>query len=122
MDTIIYLLVLGAVYLVVYVVKSLSSTAGSEGRKVFTESFPTIEILETEKSERVPRSVVTPPEYSFKEPLPQKSSERAKPAAAQAAEKSAAACGKGERLVRLNNKSEAKRAFLYSEIFNRKFD
>ena len=122
MDAIISLFAFGAVFLVAYVVKSLSSTAGSDGRKVFTESFPTIEILETEENGRVPRSAVVAPSRSFSEPQPQKAPERVKPVAVPVAEKKTTEHGRGERLVKLNSKSEAKRAFLYSEVFNKKFD
>lgn len=122
MGSIVSLLVLGAIYSIVYVVKSLG---GKDGGQVFGESFPTVEVLEPEhdtdavtqvpptvapvrnvekqrhlknSASRMPRSIVPPvAEYKSEEPV------------------------KKERLARLSSKSEAKRAFLYSEIFNRKY-
>lgn len=121
MVSLVSILVIGAIYAVVYVVKSLRATPGDDGGRVFGESFPTIEVLENGQ------------EYVY--PVP--------PAAHQAAEdhvknKSAShTAGRGdayaapekkgegldgrERLVKLSSKSEAKRAFLYSEIFTRKY-
>ena len=43
MGSIVSILVVGAIYLVVYVVKSLGTAPGNDGGKPFGESFPTIE-------------------------------------------------------------------------------
>lgn len=124
METIISLLVLGAVYLISYVMKSLSASQGEEGGKpVFGEGFPTIEVLKPESpaspvaSDTVATPIrrvepaVTPKRVST--PLPQ----------AENANKNLKNenCTKKERLVALKSKSDAKRAFIYSEIFDRKY-
>lgn len=124
METIISLLVLGAVYLISYVMKSLSASQGEEGGKpVFGEGFPTIEVLKPESSASpvAPDAVATPirrvePAVTPKRvstPLPQ----------AENANKNLKNenCTKKERLVALKSKSDAKRAFIYSEIFDRKY-
>ena len=124
METIISLLVLGAVYLISYVMKSLSASQGEEGGKpVFGEGFPTIEVLKPESpaSPVAPDAVATPirrvePAVTPKRvstPLPQ----------AENANKNLKNenCTKKERLVALKSKSDAKRAFIYSEIFDRKY-
>ena len=152
METIVSLLVLGAIYLVSYVMKSLSASPGEEGGKsIFGEGFPTIEVLEPEQEYEheqeplpvpepkpepmfepqprieVPRPTVVPKAYSAPTPRAEYVpaiertttvlSQTSVPAQAMETEKPA----RRERLVALNSKSEAKRAFIYSEIFNRKY-
>ena len=130
------LLVLGAIYSIVYVVKNLGSSTG-EGKQVFGESFPEVEVLEPAP---VPEFVAPAPEKTSKKrssrakqkrvwngsasgTVPQPQPRPVQPVAAEmpVPEKSEGEAAAKERLVRLHGKSEAKRAFIYSEIFNRKY-
>ena len=123
METVISLLVLGAIYLVMYVMRSLSTTQGEDGGKpIFGEGFPTIEVLQPETGEKSGTPVATNPAQGVvtarktgvaaARPLqidpPVHNDNKNEPV-------------KRGRLVSLNNKSDAKRAFIYSEIFNRKY-
>lgn len=125
MSSIVSILIFGAVYLVVYVVKSLGATPGNDGGKPFGESFPSIEILEPERSEPVPAPTptVVAPKRPAREPGPQRHSVQkpARVAAPSEPEKESPEPVRRERLVKFGSKSDAKRAFLYSEIFNRKY-
>ena len=124
MGSLVSLLVLGAIYAVVYVVKNLAPSGGKDA-KVFGEEFPEVEVLE--------------PQPEFVAPMPGKSAEKRSSKTRQKRDGASKPVsqpqpvhpveeGKDDkkpasegRLVRLNNKSEAKRAFIYSEIFNRKY-
>ncbi len=136
MGSIVSLLVLGAIYSIVYVVKNLGSSTG-EGKRVFGESFPEVEVLEPAP---VPEFVAPAPEKTSKKrssrakqkrvwngsasgTVPQPQPRPVQPVAAEipVPEKSEGGAAAKERLVRLHGKSEAKRAFIYSEIFNRKY-
>ena len=138
MGSLVSLLVLGAIYSIVYVVKNLSSSR-SEGKRVFGESFPEVEVLEPVPA---PEFVAPAPEKTSKKrasrakqkrpwsggtsesiPQPQPDTRPVRPVAAdkRVPEKNEEEVVVEERLVRLGSKSEAKRAFLYSEIFNRKY-
>ena len=107
-------------------------------RKPFGESFPSIEILEPERVDPVPAPLqtVVAPKSPVRKPEPQRQSvhssvqvvapsvsENKSPNPGLTNKESSflPATGKKERLVKLGSKSEAKRAFLYSEIFNRKY-
>ena len=136
MGSIVSLLVFGAIYAVVYVVKNLGSSTG-DGKQVFGESFPEVEVLEPAP---VPEFVAPAPEKTSKKrssrakqkrvwngsasgTVPQPQPRPVQPVAAEipVPEKSEGEAAAKERLVRLHGKSEAKRAFIYSEIFNRKY-
>lgn len=127
MGSLISLLVFGAIYSIVYVVKRLSPPQDG-GKQVFGEAFPEIEMPEPQpeyvapareaaherhpsKPERKPRGASQP------QPQP------VRPVAAEEAafDKNEEKQATGERFVRLGNKSEAKKAFIYSEIFKRKY-
>ena len=120
MESMLSLLLIGAIYSVVYVVKSLRTPADKGGAPVFGESFPTIEVLGPELPEA---TAVQQHPVVERHAAPAKPRTRANEpslrvvAPAVQEEKQ----GKRERLVKIGNKSEAKRAFLYSEIFNRKY-
>lgn len=127
MELILSLLLLGAVFLMTYVVKAISVSKGENGGKpVLGEGFPTIDILqpETETQTTVP-CVPGSPKMTAQDVLAAKRidsitnrlSQIATPVQAVKKEETA----KRERLVVLNSKSDAKRAFIYSEIFNRKY-
>lgn len=136
MGSLVSLLLFGAIYAVVYVVKNLGSSTG-DGKQVFGESFPEVEVLEPAP---VPEFVAPAPEKTSKKrssrakqkrvwngsasgTVPQPQPRPVQPVAAEipVPEKSEGEAAAKERLVRLHGKSEAKRAFIYSEIFNRKY-
>ena len=119
MESILSLLLIGAIYSVVYVVKSLRTPADKSGAPVFGEAFPTIEVLEPERTD-APAPQPAKAEYRPVTAMPRKKSD-GMPLHAVAPAIAEEKPEKRERLVRIGNKSEAKRAFLYSEIFNRKY-
>ena len=136
MGSLVSLLVFGAIYAVVYVVKNLAPSGGKDA-KVFGEEFPEVEVLEPAP---VPEFVAPAPEKTSKKrssrakqkrvwngsasgTVPKPQPRPVQPVAAEipVPEKSEGEAAAKERLVRLHGKSEAKRAFIYSEIFNRKY-
>ena len=122
MGSIISLILIGALYSIVYVVKNLRTNPGKQGG-AFSESFPTIEILEPEQADVPVAPRAEKREHSSAMPKQHKSRvEYSRQAAVPSTdEKRDIEAKTQERLVKLNNKSDAKRAFLYSEIFNRKY-
>lgn len=127
MGSLISLLVLGAIYTVVYVVKRLSPTQDG-GEQVFGEAFPEIEMPEPQPEYVAPAREAAPERHPSKperkprgasQPQPQP----VRPVAAddEAFDKNEEKQATGERFVHLGNKSEAKKAFIYSEIFKRKY-
>lgn len=125
MVSLVSILVIGAIYAVVYVVKSLRATPGDDGGRVFGESFPTIEVLENGQEYVYPVSPATqanPHQVAggtAKDKCAVHTAGRG--GAYDAPEKKGEGPDGQERLVKLSSKSEAKRAFLYSEIFARKY-
>ena len=137
MGSLVSLLLLGAIYSIVYVVKTLRTTPEKDGGQLFGESFPTIEVLEPEQE----RESLFPVEPPVAEPAASPAATAATPKVrarhrgasvgrpsnsvqAMAQEKKDTGLESVPRhgaAVKLNSKSEAKRAFLYSEIFNRKY-
>ena len=131
MGSLVSLLLFGAIYAVVYVVKNLAPSGGKDA-KVFGEEFPEVEVLEPQPEFVAPKPEKTTGKRSSgtrqkrggaSKPVPQPQPQPQRPV-----EKKTAAHGQDDekpaaesRLGRLNNKSEAKRAFIYSEIFNRKY-
>ena len=106
-----------AIYLLIYIARNFAS-APKEFEQGFGENFPTVEILEPvleEPAKDIPAVVQRAPAKVAvqKRPDVDRSPQTRSPEVPVSAKK--------ERLVRLNSKSEAKRAFLYSEIFNRKY-
>ena len=125
MGSLVSLLVLGAIYSIVYVVKKLAPPMDG-GKQVFGEAFPEIEIPEPQPEYVAPARAAAPeghPSKPERKPRGASQPHPVRPVAAEEAafdkneEKQAA----GERFVRLGNKSEAKKAFIYSEIFKRKY-
>ena len=127
MGSLVSLLVLGAIYTVVYVVKRLSPPQDG-GKQVFGEVFPEIEMPEPQPEYVAPAREAAPEGRSSKperkprgasQPQPQP----VRPVAAEetAFDKNEEKQATGERFVRMGNKSEAKKAFIYSEIFKRKY-
>ena len=126
MKEIIPILVFAVIYFVMYVLRNLSpSNKESAGEtQTFGDSFPDVEILEPDRDVAV--HVAAPPKNRRKV-SPDVASNATTTAAPK--DKAAAAVAKEPvtpkeshtRAVPLSTKSEAKRAFLYSEIFNRKY-
>lgn len=121
METIISLVVVGVIYSAIYVVKRLISKSVDAAAPVMGESFPHIEVLETEergpgkassKSEADRRKI---PEYGEKESRTAHENRSTSDSSLSADDKP-----KGKRFS-ISDKSEAKRAFIYAEIFNRKY-
>lgn len=127
MGSLVSLLVLGAIYSIVYVVKKLSPPQDG-GKQVFGEAFPEIEMPEPQPEYVAPARAAAPERHPSKperkprgasQPQPQP----VRPVAAddEAFDKNDGKQTAGKPLVRLDNKSEAKKAFIYSEIFKRKY-
>lgn len=122
METIISLLVVGVIYSAIYVVKRLiSKSVDAAGAPVMGEPFPHIEVLETEergpgesplKREAGRRKT---PEFGEKESRTAHENRSTSDSSSSADDKP-----KGKRFS-ISDKSEAKRAFIYAEIFNRKY-
>lgn len=118
METIISIVVLVAIYSVVFVVKSLASKSADVKGTPFTgEVFPTIDILKPDshaghepimKENIVDHKRVSAKSRTSKEVTVEKPNENA---AQQVSRKG----------ISLKFKSEAKRAFIYTEILNRKY-
>ena len=134
MGSLISLLLLGAIYSIVYVVKTLRTTPEKDGGQLFGESFPTIEVLEPEQEKESVFPVEPPvaepaasPAATPKVKAPHRGASSRRPSNSvqtMAQEKKDTGLESVPRhgaAVKLNSKSEAKRAFLYSEIFNRKY-
>lgn len=121
MGTIISLVIFGAVYCFIYIAKNFSSVPKEEGM-AYGENFPTVEILEPAEvlaGEEPVKEVPTVVQPAPAKETVQKRPDVGRPSQTRSPEVQVPA--KKERLVRLDSKSEAKRAFLYSEIFNRKY-
>lgn len=129
MGSLVSLLVLGAIYTVVYVVKRLTPPQDG-GKQVFGEAFPEIEMPEPQPEYVAPAREAAPERHPSKperkprgasQPQPQPQPVRPVAAEETAFDKNEEKQATGERFVRLGNKSEAKKAFIYSEIFKRKY-
>ena len=125
MGSLISLLVLGAIYSIVYVVKRLSPPQDGE-KQVFGEAFPEIEMPEPQPEYVVLAREVAPeghPSKPERKPRGASQPQPVRPVAAgdEAFDKNDGKQTAGKPLVHLGNKSEAKKAFIYSEIFKRKY-
>lgn len=129
MGSLVSLLVLGAIYSIVYVVKKLAPPMDGE-KQVFGEAFPEIEMPEPQPEYVAPAREAAPEGHPSKperkprgasQPQPQPQPVRPVAAEETAFDKNEEKQATGERFVRLGNKSEAKKAFIYSEIFKRKY-
>jgi hypothetical protein len=121
MGTIISLVIFGAVYCFIYIAKNFSPAPKEEGM-TFGENFPTVEILEPAEEPAGEEPVKEMP--TVVQPAPAKVAVQKRPdvdRSPQTRSPEVPVSAKKERLIRLDSKSEAKRAFLYSEIFNRKY-
>lgn len=121
MGTIISLVIFGAVYCFIYIAKNFSPAPKEEGM-TFGENFPTVEFLEPAEEPAGEEPVKDIP--GVVQPAPAKVAVQKRPDVGRSPQTGlpeAPVPEKKQRRVRLNGKSEAKRAFLYSEIFNRKY-
>lgn len=127
MENIVAILVLGGILLLRYVARSLSVGKSNEKGPVLGDEFPTIEVLHP--GETIIVDKVEPVRYApaakalpkSKAQLAESAGRRPNPTVAPQPEKPEEKKEKQGKLVVLNSKSDAKRAFLYSEIFNRKY-
>ena len=128
-EKIVVILAIGGVLLLKYVVRSLSVGKPNENGPVLGDAFPTIEVMQPEE----PVTVNRPEQMRSAMPSTAKVVSKSKsqlignvgrPSNPTAVPQSASSDEKKEKhgkLVALNSKSETKRAFIYSEIFNRKY-
>lgn len=113
METVLSLVVIGVIYSVVFVVKSLlAKNPGVDAKPVMTEVFPEIKACEMPflQEDMQPRK---------KEKKAIRTVSKEKPH--EVVEEPVVEEKKEHRRISLGGKSEAKRAFIYSEIFNRKY-
>lgn len=127
MGLLVSMLVFVVIYTIVYVVKKLAPPMDGE-QQVFGEAFPEIEMPEPQPEYVAPARDAAPEGHPSKperkprgayQPQPQP----VRPVAAEEAafDKNEEKQATGKPLVHLGNKSEAKKAFIYSEIFKRKY-
>ena len=127
MEEIVTILVVGGFLLLKYVVRSLSVGKSNEKGPVLGDEFPAIEILQPGETVAVDNFGPTRPAPAAKAVPKSKAQSvesagrRSTPTVAPQSAKPEEKKEKHGKLVTLNSKSEAKRAFLYSEIFNRKY-
>ena len=123
MGSIVSILVFSAIYLVIYVAKNLISSPGDASKNVMGESFPSIEPLEQEDVPFSEQPVITAHVFDDEKPQKKQSQKPSPyiPEKKQVEQPADEPKEHKERLVKLQSKSDAKRAFLYSEIFNRKY-
>lgn len=113
MEAVLSILVLAVIYSVVFVVKSLTSkNPGVEAKPLMGEVFPEIKIYgeplqQREDVPQTPVKKIVKTEVASRQPAPTVTT--------PAVEK------KGHGKFAIKGKSEAKKAFVYSEIFNRKY-
>ena len=112
METVLSLVAIGIIYSVVFLVKSLWAKNPGVEAKPLSEVFPEIKMYEQHAG-------------ADEIPVPQKEKVNVKPVRMskpieKPVEKKVDEVVKHKRFS-ISNKSEAKRAFIYSEIFNRKY-
>jgi hypothetical protein len=118
MEAVLFIVVAAFLYSMLHVVKSLASKdAGVDAKPVAGEVFPTIEVFNEEPE------VVAP---SIPEPPKRKNGLRPSAATPPPVDGGDEKPGHAEqsvngKLARLSERSEAKTAFIYSELFNRKY-
>ena len=119
MEGLFFILIAAFVYSVYSVVKSFTSDdAGVDVKPITGEVFPTIDVFNTVVEEPVVRES----NQSKHKPVARKRIDTDRPrTVVQQKEQPQEEKAAGERLARFSNRSDAKRAFIYSEIFNRKY-
>lgn len=125
MESIISLVIFGMIYAVVYMIKAALS--GNEG----VEVKPLTEEYSTEPDEYGPEFEQTPQQVIYVEPEPKpkkRMPKRTVPSKKEPVRKTSGAPVQQEaeketqkERITIKSGSEAKRAFIYSEIFNRKY-
>lgn len=133
MESLISLVVLGVVYSVIYVVKSMLSRSEDVVASPMTgEAFPQVDVLEPSDDagqsyvyEEPKQSATTQPapvQAKKKEFIPHKHPVNVQRATPDLPPVPTVMSGnRKENRFNLSGKSEARRAFIYSEIFNRKY-
>lgn len=119
MEGLFFIVIAAFVYSVYSVVKSFTSDdAGVDVKPITGEVFPTIDVFNTVVEEPVVREN----NRAKHKPVARKRIDTDRPrTVVQQKEQPQEEKAAGERLARFSNKSDAKRAFIYSEIFNRKY-
>ena len=90
-----------AIAIVQQITKAKKETATPSPHEVLTDMFPTIEEIEGEGQTVSPRPVKSKPQPAYKKNKDKLSDENTR--------------------IKLSTREEARRAFIYSEIFNRKY-
>lgn len=125
MESVISLVIFGVVYAAIYVIKAaFAGNDDVEAKPIVEDSFPEVEELRPEYDEPQGQVVFVEPEPKPKKRMPKRTVPGKKEAVRttdggpvlQETEK----LTKKERIA-IKGSSEAKRAFIYSEIFNRKY-
>ena len=119
MESVLGVVVLIIIYAVVFVVKSLTSKdAGVEAKPIDGEAFPKFPALELPEMDEISEPEVKH-KRSDRSPAKNHSAMQIiRERANTVTEQPVSSAGKG---VRIKTRSEAKRAFIHSEIFNRKY-
>lgn len=123
MDSIISLVIFAGIYAIVYVIKAaLAGKAGVEVEPVTDEEYSGEEYQPVEYEEPVPyvEPVAKPKKVTKSKPKKNVLNEGVRTTTAVPAQHEAPVKEKKER-ISLKDTSEAKRAFIYSEVFNRKY-
>lgn len=92
--------------------KNKKKSTTTSPQEVLEDMFPNIEVLEEEKVKPQPQQSV-----SFPKKTSVRKQEKAQPHSPEQQKETP----KQGKKINLNHKTEAKRAFIYSEIFNRKY-
>ena len=107
-------MVIIAIAIVQQITKAKKETGTPSPREVLTDMFPTIEETEEEEQTISPRPIKRAPR-----PIRKK---KEKPLSAPIANENTRHTPSDEKKrIALNTREEARRAFIYSEIFNRKY-
>lgn len=123
MESIVSIVVLIAVYSLIAIVKViLSKDGGVEAKPVMGEAFPEIECLEPEELPGEPRIVKDTGKKSKVRDFAKLSDNRSISFESDAeAPEPVSSEKRNSGKVIMKSKSDAKRAFIYSEVFNRKY-
>lgn len=112
MEIVLSLVVFVGVYSLIFVVKSMFSRPDVKAKPIMGEAFPTVELFEMQQPQEPPAP--SRPVVSRKAAAP-----APKPVVVASEEKHTVEKVHGR--IQLGNRSEAKKAFIYSEIFKRKY-
>lgn len=106
-----------AIAIVQQITKAKKETATPSPHEVLTDMFPTIEEIEGEGQTVSPRPVKSKPQPAYKK---KKETFKSTPIVAMDSKNKDKPSDENTR-IKLSIREEARRAFIYSEIFNRKY-